>query len=722
LRQEREHCCDDLAAEMIGDRLIYSRALMAAAQLASSRPERLAVAANGGKLVVRVRRLLGKTANGPAQPQSRWPVVAILLLLLTLGAVGLAASRPSAQEPRPVIGAADRNRENSGTPVPGEPGRESTDAARAGLTSSQIVAGIEEAMLRFASVDYSAEYGAQRDANAFRDGVHPLLLEGTGRYTFRTDGRRWFADERGFTYTTGTTDVRPTRAVSGFDGTVHYVREGDVVTLAEDHLAVERCAPAHVFWEVGRNWSWLKAALNNASARIVDRPVIDGHRCIAVHSEWSPAWAGTTYVFDVVVSPEQSFLPLKCTITENGQPEDEWQISELAQTGEGTWYPRVIQTSHRRGLPIKSRQLTITSFALHNDFKETDFAYAVPAGVDVIDYPRGAVYFNDPWQPELGPWVRDRFDFPTPWLEPTDDIGSHCDGTIHGQSAPAIEATEWIGGDPGPWNRPGRQHTILFFFGGRLISPTPQWIAGLKALQQKYGEAGVELIGVASSSSGEEVRQTARELNIGFPVAIATPSEQAGSYGRTHDAFGLPSYTGVFVIDPQGVVHVVRNPQPVGDAQLALEPLIQKLLGLPPGEFARDEDGLSIEDWRATINEWRRLRAAAPGQARMVGSVMYNHPLTRLPDYSNVTVTLTPLLRVVSGHTPHGHTVHSEDSQAVSTRCDRDGRFEFTDLRKGTYTLAATLANYEKHEQIIAVPTDEAVSVDDVKVLLNRAR
>jgi beta-lactamase regulating signal transducer with metallopeptidase domain len=720
LRQEREHCCDDLAAEMIGDRVIYSRALMAAAQLATSRPERLAVAANGGKLVVRIRRLLGRTAIGPVQPQSRWPVVAILLLMM-LAAVGLVASRPSAQEPPPVLGAADRNRANSDAPAPGEPGRESTDAAQADLASSQIVTGIEEAMLRFASVDYSAEYGEQRDANAFRDGVDPLLLDGTGRYTFRTDGRRWFADEHGFTYSIGTTDVSPTRAVSGFDGNLHYVREGDVVTLAEDHLAVERCAPAHVFWEVGRNWSWLKAALNDASARIVDRPVIDGHHCIAVHSEWSPAWAGTIYVFDVVVSPEQSFLPLTCTITENGQAEDEWQISELGQTTEGTWYPRVIQTSHRRGLPVRSRQLAITSLALRSDFRDADFAYAVPSGVDVIDYPRGAVYFNDPWQPELGPWLRDRFDIPTLWIQPTDDIGSHCDGTIHGQPAPAIEAMEWVGGDPGPWNRPGRQYTILFFFGGRLISPTPQWIAGLKALQQKYAEAGVELIGVASSSSGEEVRQTVRELNIAFPVAIATPSDQAGSYGRTHDGFGLPSYTGVFVIDPQGTVHVVNNPRPAGDAQLALEPLIQKLLGLPPEEFARDEDGLSIEDWRATINEWRRLRAAAHGQARMVGSVMYNHPLTRLPDYSNITVTLTPLLRVVSGHTPHGHTVHSEDSQAVSTRCDRDGRFEFTDLRKGTYTLAATLANYEKHEQIIAVPADEAVSVDDVKVLLNRA-
>lgn len=58
VRQEREHCCDDVAVEVAGDRAWYAFAL--------ERLERLrpmpapALAANGSDLLVRIRRLLGE--------------------------------------------------------------------------------------------------------------------------------------------------------------------------------------------------------------------------------------------------------------------------------------------------------------------------------------------------------------------------------------------------------------------------------------------------------------------------------------------------------------------------------------------------------------------------------------------------------------------------------------------------------------------------------------
>jgi beta-lactamase regulating signal transducer with metallopeptidase domain len=57
VRQEREHCCDDLAVAACGDVLTYARALTALEQLRGSEPQ-LAVAANGGSLLVRIQRLL----------------------------------------------------------------------------------------------------------------------------------------------------------------------------------------------------------------------------------------------------------------------------------------------------------------------------------------------------------------------------------------------------------------------------------------------------------------------------------------------------------------------------------------------------------------------------------------------------------------------------------------------------------------------------------------
>jgi beta-lactamase regulating signal transducer with metallopeptidase domain len=57
VRQEREHCCDDLAVAACGDVLTYARALTALEQLRGYEPQ-FAVAASGGSLLVRIQRLL----------------------------------------------------------------------------------------------------------------------------------------------------------------------------------------------------------------------------------------------------------------------------------------------------------------------------------------------------------------------------------------------------------------------------------------------------------------------------------------------------------------------------------------------------------------------------------------------------------------------------------------------------------------------------------------
>ena len=62
IRQEREHCCDDLAVATCGDVLTYARALAELEQLRSVAPQ-LAVAANGGALINRIQRLVGSPAR-----------------------------------------------------------------------------------------------------------------------------------------------------------------------------------------------------------------------------------------------------------------------------------------------------------------------------------------------------------------------------------------------------------------------------------------------------------------------------------------------------------------------------------------------------------------------------------------------------------------------------------------------------------------------------------
>jgi beta-lactamase regulating signal transducer with metallopeptidase domain/DNA-binding beta-propeller fold protein YncE len=82
IRAEREHCCDDAAAAVCGDAVGYARALAELEQLRGAAVE-LAVAASGGPLVRRVRRLLG-VAEPRRNPFSAWQSGAIAITALVV--------------------------------------------------------------------------------------------------------------------------------------------------------------------------------------------------------------------------------------------------------------------------------------------------------------------------------------------------------------------------------------------------------------------------------------------------------------------------------------------------------------------------------------------------------------------------------------------------------------------------------------------------------------
>jgi TonB family protein len=86
IRQERELCCDEMAAATCGDRVLYSRALIA---LEEGRQE-LVPAANGGNLRRRIEHLLRQPVDHV--PESR--AAAGLLAILTCGAVVMLSTLP----------------------------------------------------------------------------------------------------------------------------------------------------------------------------------------------------------------------------------------------------------------------------------------------------------------------------------------------------------------------------------------------------------------------------------------------------------------------------------------------------------------------------------------------------------------------------------------------------------------------------------------------------
>lgn len=95
VRQEREHACDDLAVAVCGDPVIVAEALASVERLRRPLP-RLVLAANGGALMQRVRRLLG----ADSAPGIRWSVAAGFAALTCASALiathsSFAAERPA---------------------------------------------------------------------------------------------------------------------------------------------------------------------------------------------------------------------------------------------------------------------------------------------------------------------------------------------------------------------------------------------------------------------------------------------------------------------------------------------------------------------------------------------------------------------------------------------------------------------------------------------------
>jgi len=113
VRAEREHCCDDLAVEVCGDRLIYVSALAELTAMVSD--HQLALAATDGSLVGRVQRILGspRTVHEPAPA---WPLLSVLVLILASIGGPSAAERTPATSTSPAAAIVNRSSVDAAAP------------------------------------------------------------------------------------------------------------------------------------------------------------------------------------------------------------------------------------------------------------------------------------------------------------------------------------------------------------------------------------------------------------------------------------------------------------------------------------------------------------------------------------------------------------------------------------------------------------------------------
>jgi uncharacterized protein (TIGR03435 family) len=98
IRTEREHCCDDVAVDVCGDPISYAAALTELAAWSLGRP-RLMVAATGGSLLARVRRLLHVTSESGTRSSSGMLIGGLALGLVIAAGSARAISIAPVEEP-----------------------------------------------------------------------------------------------------------------------------------------------------------------------------------------------------------------------------------------------------------------------------------------------------------------------------------------------------------------------------------------------------------------------------------------------------------------------------------------------------------------------------------------------------------------------------------------------------------------------------------------------
>lgn len=114
IREEREHCCDDLAVAACGDPRLVARALAGLEELRAGAPGSLALAATGGSLLTRVRRLLAPSAPAADEAGPRMAAVASLAAVLLLALLPAAldalpaapAGLPASDTTQPLVSTA----------------------------------------------------------------------------------------------------------------------------------------------------------------------------------------------------------------------------------------------------------------------------------------------------------------------------------------------------------------------------------------------------------------------------------------------------------------------------------------------------------------------------------------------------------------------------------------------------------------------------------------
>jgi hypothetical protein len=293
-----------------------------------------------------------------------------------------------------------------------------------------------------------------RDTNPRQgDAETPILVifHGTARYA--SNGVQWRAEYDGKIPSSGSTRLTPDHWITGFDGSKLYdwkVSHRRAI-LYETHHNPRYWSPRNLIWErTDELIDLLENRGGNPFPLAVKSEVVDSRPCYIVE-EGKP---GGEFQGRYVISPGQGYLPVRKNQQGKGSFYLTHDLHDLREVAPGLWAPGRIELDwenlRKDGVarPVIRRSIRVVEHRPRAVVNPAALAFDLPLDAGVTDPRRGISYFNDPWWPEIGAFLRERFDWPRTDLSPLDELRLASDQSLDGRPSPPLRIAGWLRGEP----------------------------------------------------------------------------------------------------------------------------------------------------------------------------------------------------------------------------------------------------------------------------------
>ncbi|MFK7818554.1 MAG: carboxypeptidase regulatory-like domain-containing protein, partial [Planctomycetaceae bacterium] len=265
-------------------------------------------------------------------------------------------------------------------------------------------------------------------------------------------------------------------------------------------------------------------------------------------------------------------------------------------------------------------------------------------------------------------------------------------------------------GGAGGWNREGRNVSVVWFYGGRAIMPSPKVSSSIRSLHEIYSGFGLDVIGVTPATDEPAiVKDAARMMKLPFPIAI--DSEGEGDWGKTFDTFGLRPYTGVFLVDHKGILHTIEQKNTGFDEPSELEAVVRKLLvesGSKPLPKVVTPNEHDISDkFRQVHARWKSIVAEGVAESTLSGTISGGYNDKGPIPLAGAVVEIEPSFKMLSSNSVSSYITGGDRSRRQTAETDAKGKYRFENLPKGYYkiTITADGRAFNKQELIVGEAT-----------------